>query len=291
MALATRAPVGGILSVGLLMLGSTQVMAGSLEIPRADAEIRVGGDSYEGNDIYNADASGQTVIGSGAVGEILTFWIQIGNDRNDFDSFKVKRSGRFHDGYRVRYYSATGKDVTGQVNAGSFTTPELAPHGTYVMKATVKVRPFATQGSSVSRYITVSSVDAPGINDSVRFVAAFGFPSDADLTLNPGELIDPGQYQYEFQTAEVNGQADFTVQNEGTGPSPVLLVSLSTPGNYQLANDTCTGTSVSAGGSCSFRVNFIADTYCETLFIGSVAVAGGAEDLVDLQVVAVCDLI
>ena len=58
--------------------------------------------------------------------ELANFWISIQNDGVAADTFKVKRSGFFHDGYKVRYIDANGVDVTGKVNVGSFTTPPLA---------------------------------------------------------------------------------------------------------------------------------------------------------------------
>ncbi len=192
----------------------------------------------------------------------------------------------------MRYYDAAGTDVTGKVNAGTFTTPELALGGQkYVMRATVKVRSMATEGSSTTRLLTVSSVNAPAFRDSVRFMAALDFPSDARVTLSPADVVGTDDYQYWFPTGEFDGQATFTLLNEGTGPSGVLFVSVAAPGRFGLSNDACTGESLPAAGSCSFRVNYGAPTDCVTAFLGDVTVFGGSEEYLHLQLVAVCDLI
>jgi VCBS repeat-containing protein len=168
MALSTRTRIAGILTVGLLLLGAPAALASG---PWPDAQIRLGSDPYVGNGIHNTNAIDQAVTGFGDVGEKLTFWISVGNDGFANDSFTVKRLGLFNSGYRVRYYNAAGTDVTGQVNAGTFTTPQMATGAEYVMKATVKVRSLATACSSVTRLITISSVTYSGVKDAVRFTA------------------------------------------------------------------------------------------------------------------------
>lgn len=179
MALPTRARIAVVLAISLLMLVAPGALAGTLALYRPDAEIRLGSNTFVGDNIYNLHALGQKVFNTGVVGQKLTFFIKISNesllpDRDD--SFKVRRSAGYNSGYRVRYYDAEGTDVTGRVTVGSFTTPILDNGEEYVMRATVKIRPQATLCSFTSRLITVSSVSLPTEKDAVRFTAALDTP-------------------------------------------------------------------------------------------------------------------
>jgi VCBS repeat-containing protein len=165
-----------MLAITLLILGAPAALASPLYSP--DAAIRLGSGSYVGHAIQNNDASGQSVLNTGLVGQKLTFWIRITNWGALTDSFKVKRSAGFTDGYRVRYYDAANNDVTGRVNTGTFTTPVLATDGAgqYEMRATVKIRSQATLCSFTSRLMTVASVGNSALRDAVRFTAARATP-------------------------------------------------------------------------------------------------------------------
>jgi Bacterial Ig domain len=177
MALTLPARTAGVLAICLLMLGAPGAMAGTSYQP--DALIRLGSGSYVGNSIFNTNALNQAVFNTGVIGQKLTFFILIENEGAFLDSFKVKRSGLFRTGYRVRYYDAANNDVTGQVNHGTFTTPSIGGLGAgdpYVMRATVKVRSLATPCSLVTRLMTVSSVGNPNVKDAVRFTAARATP-------------------------------------------------------------------------------------------------------------------
>ncbi len=167
---------GTILGFGQVPLATTDLAFKTLVTPETqpDASIRLGSGSYVGENIVLPLE--QAVNGTGDIGDKLTFWIKIKNAGALADSFKVKRSSGFTNGYRVRYYNAAGRDVTGQVTVGSFTTPSLDNGEAYVMRATVKVRSLATEGSLTSRLITVSSVNAPALKDAVRFTASLAAP-------------------------------------------------------------------------------------------------------------------
>ena len=124
MALVTRARLAGIVAISLLMLSAPGALAGTNYQP--DASIHEGSSSYVGESVFNLNATKQTVSGTGVIGDKLTFWIKIENVGALADTFKVKRSSGYTNGYRVRYYNAAGTDVTGKVNVGSFTTPRTA---------------------------------------------------------------------------------------------------------------------------------------------------------------------
>jgi len=173
MKVSTRFRLVGVLGISLLMIGAPSALANGIAHPIPDAQIRPGSGTFIGDDIINADAAGQTVENSGVIGQKLTFFILIENDGADAaaNGFKVKRSGAFRAGYRVRFYNAANKDVTGKVTRGTFRTPSLAPGADYLMRATVKVRPQATVGSNVTRLVTVSDPADPSVKDAVRFTA------------------------------------------------------------------------------------------------------------------------
>ncbi len=136
-----------------------------------DAQIRRGSRvTYVGDNIYFPAFQG--VGNNGVVGQKLVFFILIENDGEGADQFKVKRSGVFNNGFRVRYFDAANNDVTGQVNTGTFTTPTLASGADYVMRAAVRIRPQATACSSpVQRTMTITSVNDSSAKDAVRFAA------------------------------------------------------------------------------------------------------------------------
>lgn len=77
-------------------------------------------------------------------------------------------SGTAVTGYVIKYFSGS-TEITSAVNAGTFETPVLAVGGTFLV--TVKVKAIAASGSSVSRLISVGSVDDPSMFDVVKFVA------------------------------------------------------------------------------------------------------------------------
>ncbi len=166
-----RARIAGILAPCLLLLSATGALAGTV-VPnyQPDAQIALSSpSSFVGDNIYNADASGQQVSGFGPVGSITPIYVLIENDGALLDSFKVSRSSGYTSGFRVRYYDINGTDVTGRVNVGSFTTPALASGADYVMKVKVKVRPGAAPCAQTSRLITVRSVGDSSFKDAVRF--------------------------------------------------------------------------------------------------------------------------
>jgi VCBS repeat-containing protein len=194
-----------------------------------DAAIRLGSGSYVGDGIQNNDATGQSVFNSGLVGQKLTFRIRITNWGALTDSFKVKRSAGFTDGYRVRYYDAANNDVTGRVNTGTFTTPVLATDGAgqYEMRATVKIRSQATLCSFTSRLMTVASVGNSALKDAVRFTAALATPG---LNCGPGAFNDTASITENqssvsgnFFANDIDPDGD-PLRLEWFGASPVIVV-------------------------------------------------------------------
>jgi hypothetical protein len=244
-------------------------------LPRPDAQIRLGSGSFVGDNMYNTDALGQKVFNSGVIDQKLTFFIKIQNDSVALtDSFKVNRSSGFTNGYRVRYYNAAGTDVTGKVNVGTFTTPSLVPGSDYVMRATVKIKSWATPCSFTSRLITVSSVADPTSKDAVRFTAALA-PGCPHLTISPGWNEPPGSDSYDLPVADIEEAKPltFTVTNNGSAASDVLGFNLS--GLFALENDSCTGSVLPAHGGCSFKLIYSSSTCIAGDLLGVQQVTGG----------------
>jgi len=254
-----------------------------------DVLIRPGfSPAYTGDNIFNTTATDQAVSNTGVVDQKLTFFIKIQNKAVGTDSFKVKRSSGFTDGYRVRYYDAANNDVTGRVSKGTFTTPSLGPSAEYVMHATVKVRSLATLCSFTSRRITVSSASNSNVRDAVRFTAALA-PGCPDISVSPGQLNDVDSYHYDFAGQAAGATQTFTIKNEGTGTSEVLGFSMSGTG-FAFSTDTCTGGVLAAGGTCTFAMTFT-PAACQAPFVMDIGVAGGVPPTIqylELILIASC---
>lgn len=135
---------------------------------RADGKIRKGGGSYVGSDVYNDDGSGQSKAGSAARGGTVTFSISIQNDGQFADRFDVQAAGSATSMYAVTYWKGT-TNITSAIVAGTYRTASLAPGDSTVIKAKVKVKASATNGSTVTRLVTIFSVAEPRRLDAVLF--------------------------------------------------------------------------------------------------------------------------
>jgi hypothetical protein len=138
---------------------------------QADGRIRKGGGAYVGNNIYNDDGSGQARSGSAARGNTIKFSISIQNDGEFADRFELHATGSASSMYTVTYWRGT-TNITSAVVAGTYRTASLAPGDSTVIKAKVKVKASATNGSSVTRLVTISSRAEPRRLDAVRFTGA-----------------------------------------------------------------------------------------------------------------------
>lgn len=135
-----------------------------------DAWIRKGTKAFVGQDIYNTDGTDQARTGKAYRGGTITFGIQIQND-GAADCFTVEATGAATTMYNVRYYRG-GTEITAAVVAGTYTTPVLAPGAKFLITAKVKVKQSATVGSSVTRLVTITSVENPAKQDAVTFTGS-----------------------------------------------------------------------------------------------------------------------
>jgi hypothetical protein len=156
------------------------VSAGS-SVGSPDAQVRRAGGPQLGDNIYNLDGSGQTVGGHRArryqIGAVRWFYVYAYNDGTAGDRYTIDESKTFTleiaaasliaDPYLVQYYSPSGADITTAVQAGTFTTPTLAPGGRYGIKVKITVTSAAGHGSGVRLLMTVSSFTQPLAQDAV----------------------------------------------------------------------------------------------------------------------------
>ena len=136
-----------------------------------DGRIRKWTSAYIGNNIYNEDGAGQTKSGQARIGYIVEFTLLIQNDGDEGDTYKLSVNAGSTTMYRVKYYRGS-TDITAKVVDGTYVTPSIAPGGTLAIVIDVIVKKGATLGSSVSRLVTITSVEDNAKVDAIGFSAA-----------------------------------------------------------------------------------------------------------------------
>lgn len=140
---------------------------------RPDGRVRVGVTGVEkGDDLYNLTGNGQTASARVPVGATATYFIRVQNDAPFTDALRL-RGTRTSVGYRVTY-TRGGVDITAPVTLGSYTSPELAPGESIVVKVQVKVRSGAAVTSSNLGTVTIRSSTHPPQKDVVGFATRRG---------------------------------------------------------------------------------------------------------------------
>ena len=139
--------------------------------PRPDGRIRRGAGPLAGNDIYNTTGAGQTRAGSATRGHSVIYYASIQNDAAFAETLRL-RGQASTPRFAVVYRNAAGINITNQVTAGTYTTPNLAPGGTHQIKITVTVRNTPPFTGSLIRTLTATSTTAPTIADTVRFITS-----------------------------------------------------------------------------------------------------------------------
>ena len=134
---------------------------------RPDGRIRLGGGPLIGNDLYNVTGLGQSRSGSAGPNHTIQFVVSIQND-GSADSFNVKAAGG-GPAYAIKYFHGSA-EITAAVVAGTYQTPSIGAAGTFVIAATVTVRPSAPVASMVKGVVTITSVGDPSRKDAVVFV-------------------------------------------------------------------------------------------------------------------------
>jgi fibronectin-binding autotransporter adhesin len=133
-----------------------------------DALIAVGSGTFAGNNIYNTDAAGQSKSKTGNVGDKFVFKIKVQNDGTGAnDRFTAHATGSTVAGYTIKYKKGTNNITTDVVN-GTFTSGLIAPGNSITIKAIVTIGSGAAHGSSVTRLVTLTSVNDLGAQDVVK---------------------------------------------------------------------------------------------------------------------------
>jgi hypothetical protein len=136
---------------------------------------RVGRHNLVGNDIYNTDASGQTLNATLEPYGKARFSITIQNDADVADSFTLGASlGVFPasgGGLSIKFLHGWPKqDITAAVLAGTYQTPTIAPHGKFRLRLVLKnVSPAAALDTALVYRVllTATSVGNPANEDAV----------------------------------------------------------------------------------------------------------------------------
>jgi hypothetical protein len=173
--------------VGLLLIGGVAptALAGVVtdcdtapsptDCVQPDGRIKRSGGPVYGNDIYNTDADGQAVHLKIYAGDRRRVYISIQNDGVVSGTFRVCQcSGTqgSQPGFTFTYFvNRSDEDITAGVEAGTFTTPSLAPGEKFVIRARVEVSEAATPGSPIGRFFRITSTAAGQLEDSVAIWA------------------------------------------------------------------------------------------------------------------------
>ncbi len=137
--------------------------------PTPDGRIRKGATgTFKGDGVYNTTGVGQTKSGSAVRGSTVTYWVSAQNDASFPDAQRLKGTASTT-GFRVTY-TALGEDITSAVVDGTFTTVELGPGDSLLIKVVVKVKGTAPAGSSLTGSVIVKSDEIPTWRDTVKFV-------------------------------------------------------------------------------------------------------------------------
>jgi len=124
--------------------------------------------TYMGDNVYAANAAGQTIVTQKAAGTKVTFYIKIQNDGSVSDSFTLRNFWTTAAGVTTRYYKGT-TEITSKINAGTYVTPSLAPGASLTIKAVVNVGA-GPSGPGTMRLVRISSRKDAAKVDSVEFV-------------------------------------------------------------------------------------------------------------------------
>ncbi|HXK33044.1 MAG TPA: choice-of-anchor D domain-containing protein [Dehalococcoidia bacterium] len=116
-----------------------------------------------------------------------------------------------------------------------------------------------------------------GVDAAVTLRGASAPAGPPNSNLSPGTFLagpDPKRYQLILPVGDAT--QTFTVTNSGAGPTNVLSVAGGEPPRFVVADDTCSGSRLRPGQSCTFGVTFTRPSGCAP---GSVF--GATFDIVD----------
>ncbi len=142
-----------------LLAGSRPLLAGTVTFVRPDAHVASGTKPPLGDDVYNTDASGQTMTVKVRRPRTVAFTITVENDGNandDFDVFGCPAPSP-NDGWSVAYLDGT-TDISEDMRTGYEVV--LAPGGTKDITLRMKIRKEGLKRPRTCR-TTLTSTSAP----------------------------------------------------------------------------------------------------------------------------------
>lgn len=135
---------------------------------RPDGRVRVGVTGTEkGDGVYNLTAAGQTAKATVPARATATYFLTVQNDAPFNEALRLRGTASTAN-YQVNY-TRSGIDITTPVTLGSYTTPELGPGETFLVKVQVKVKAGAAVGSSLAGLVTTRSTTHPPQKDVIGF--------------------------------------------------------------------------------------------------------------------------
>jgi N-acetylglucosamine-6-sulfatase len=147
---------------------------GGPAVPRPDATVSLGpGSTFKGNLRYDvAPHRKQTVRRNGVVaGTSYDYLVRLRNRGQRAGKLRVYGYTTGSTAMTTRFF-VDGKDVTGAVRSGAFTTATLAPNAFVTITLRIEVAAAAPTGILHRAVVRVAAVDTPITLDVVRAVAA-----------------------------------------------------------------------------------------------------------------------
>ena len=153
--------------------GNTTVVSRTYTVAngRPDARIRRGTGPVVGNNVYNGTGLDQTRTGAAGRAQSVTYPVSVQNDALFAERLRL-RGEPSTPNFTIIYRNPAGTNITNQVTAGTYTSPNLVTGGTHRIKITVTVRDTAPNHASVARTLTAISTSHPTIEDTVRFITS-----------------------------------------------------------------------------------------------------------------------
>jgi hypothetical protein len=187
--LGSLVPPGGLVATGVLDSGPAGSLTniagndlanavnpaglgggGGTPVYQTDGLIK-GSKSFVGDNVFNTTGLGQTVKQKVHRGKKFVFTIEVQNDGNNADTFKLKGSGA-KPGFVVRYLNGTTglTNITSQVLAGTFATLPVGPTGVTTIRLVVVVKNTAKVGTGRAWLVTATSSGDTTKKDAVKAV-------------------------------------------------------------------------------------------------------------------------
>lgn len=150
-----------------------------------DASIRTSGNvSFTGDGVINTTATNQTVSQGVTRNSIAVYVIRLRNSGNAVDTIKLSSySNSYY--FRVKYYdNSTGATITSAVNAGSWSSPQLAAGASHDVRMEVQPISSTRIGSSYSVLVTSTSGSSSTKKDSVKAATTAVLSTTSTLELD-----------------------------------------------------------------------------------------------------------